>query len=149
METNIFVYDLEKIQTKLKKEIDEHRFEHTIGVMYTAASMAMAHGYDLHKAQVAGLLHDCAKCIPNDKKLKLCRKNNIQMSDVEQSNPILLHGKLGAFVAQKKYDVKDKEILSAITFHTTGKPEMSVLDKIIFIADYIEPLQTEKSGENS
>jgi len=141
METNIFVYDIEKIQDKLKKDIDKGRYEHTIGVMYTAASMAMAHGYDIHKAQVAGLLHDCAKCIPNDKKLKLCKKNCIQMSEVEQENPVLLHGKLGAYVADKKYDVSDPEILSAITYHTTGKPNMSMLDKIIFIADYIEPLR--------
>ena len=66
-------YNLIKMQKKLKKYIDEARYQHTLGVMYTAAALAMCYGADLEQAQVAGLLHDCAKCIPNDKKLKLCK----------------------------------------------------------------------------
>ncbi len=138
METKT-LYDLEKMQIKLKKHVDDARFTHTMGVMYTSASLAMAHGYDIHKAQVAGLLHDCAKCIPNDKKLRLCKKNNIEVSTVEYENPILLHAKLGAFIAETKYDVTDEEILRSIVFHTTGRAGMSTLEKIVFIADYIEP----------
>lgn len=132
-------YDLDKMQSKLKKYVDEARFEHTLGVMYTGAALAMAHDCDMQKAQVAGLLHDCAKCIPNDKKLKMCKKHHIDVSDVELENPILLHAKLGAYVAEKKYDIQDQEILSSITYHTTGHPNMTTLDKIVFIADYIEP----------
>lgn len=138
MEVNV-VYDLEKMQTKLEKYVDKNRYTHTMGVMYTAAAMAMATGSDIHKAQVAGLLHDCAKCIPNDKKLKLCKKNHIPVTDIERENPILLHAKLGAYIANKKYDVTDADILSSITYHTTGRPEMSLLEKIVFVADYIEP----------
>lgn len=132
-------YDLQKIQTRLKKHIDEDRFIHTLGVMYTSASMAMAHGCSMDDAQVAGLLHDCAKCIPNDKKLKICKKNQIEISSVEYENPILLHAKLGAFIAETKYDISDSNILQAIKYHTTGRAGMSVLEKIVFIADYIEP----------
>ena len=91
------------------------------------------------KAQVAGLLHDCAKCIPAKKKLKLCERENIFMSPYEKKNPFMLHAKLGAYLAREKYDVEDEEILSAIVWHTTGRPHMSLLEKIIFIADYIEP----------
>lgn len=133
------IYDLEKMKTKLKKYVDENRYIHTMGVMYTCAALAMVYDYDIQKAQVAGLLHDCAKCIPNDKKIKLCMKNHIPVSDVELANPILLHAKLGAYVAKKKYDISDEEILLAITYHTTGHVAMSTLEKIVFIADYIEP----------
>ena len=126
-------------QKKLKKELDPERYAHTIGVAYTAAALAMRYETNVQQAQVAGLLHDCAKCIPNNKKIALCQKYNIQMTEIEIENPFLLHAKLGAFLAMDKYGITDKEITSAILNHTTGKPNMSLLDKIIFVADYIEP----------
>lgn len=135
-------YDFIKIQKKLAKYLDEERFLHTLGVMYTCASLAMVHGYDLNDAQAAGLLHDCAKCIPNKKKLKMCSQHNISISAFEESHPFLLHAKLGAYIANKKYGIEDEQILSAITYHTTGKPQMSKLEKIVYIADYIEPMRT-------
>ena len=135
-------YNLIKMQKKLKKYVDESRYVHTLGVMYTAAALAMRYDVDLEKAQVAGLLHDCAKCIPNDKKLKLCRQNDIPVSAVEEKSPFLLHAVLGAYIAREKYDVKDQEILDAIACHTTGKPDMTLLEKIIFISDYIEPMRS-------
>lgn len=131
--------EIHEIRKKLKKELDKDRYEHTKSVMYTAACLAMANEYDMEKAMLAGLLHDCAKCIPNDEKIDLCEKNHIMISKSEYENPTLLHAKLGAFFAEKKYDVNDPEILHAIKVHTTGVPDMSLLDKIIFVADYIEP----------
>ena len=128
-----------EIKKKLKKSQDKERYEHTKGVMYTAGCLAMAHGYYLEKAMLAGLLHDCAKCIPNDEKLALCKEHNILVTPVEAENPFLLHAKLGAFLAESEYNVADEEILHAIYVHTTGEPGMNTLDKIIFIADYIEP----------
>ncbi len=133
---------LMKMKKTLAKYLDANRFEHTEGVMYTAAALAMRYGEDLEKAQVAGLLHDCAKCIPDAKKIKICLKNKITMTDAEQKSPFLLHAKVGAYIARQKYGVEDPEILSAIACHTTGKPAMSQLDKIIFIADYIEPMRS-------
>ena len=132
-------YNLEKIQKKLKKYLDNERIEHTIGVRYTCAALAMCYGCDLERAQVAGLLHDSAKCIPNDQKLKLCKKHGISVTPAEKKSPFLLHAKLGAWIAREKYQVEDEEILSAICWHTTGKPKMTVLEKIVYIADYIEP----------
>ena len=132
-------YDFIKMQKKLAKYLDENRYEHTLGVMFTCASLAMVHGYDLKDAQAAGLLHDSAKCIPNKKKLKICAEHHIPVTDFEREHPFLLHAKLGAYIAKNKYNVSDKEILSAITYHTTGKPEMTKLEKIVYIADYIEP----------
>lgn len=134
-------YDFLKMEKKLAKYLDEERFAHTIGVMYTCASLAMAHGYDLEDAQVAGLLHDSAKCIPNKKKLKMCANHKIPVTSFEKDHPFLLHAKLGAYIAKEKYDIGEEEILSAITYHTTGRPAMSTLEKIVYIADYIEPMR--------
>ena len=136
-------YDFIKMQKKLAKYLDEDRYEHTLGVMFTCAALAMVHDCDLITAQTAGLLHDCAKCIPNKKKLKMCSQHHIPVSEFEQEHPFLLHAKLGAYVAKAKYDVTDENILSAITWHTTGKPDMTLLEKIVYIADYIEPMRKE------
>ena len=132
-------YNLDLLKKQMKEELQADRFEHTIGVMYTAEALAMRYGADMSKAAVAGLLHDCAKCIPNAQKLKMCKKHHIEISELEEKNPSLLHAKLGAYMAEKVYGVSDPEILSAIRWHTTGKPDMSLLDMIIYMADYIEP----------
>ncbi len=132
---NGFTIDIRK---KLKKKLDEHRYEHTLGVAYTAACLAMRYGADIQKAELAGLLHDCAKLPDIDMILK-CRKHHIPITAIERKNPSLLHAKLGAYYAKSKYGVTDEEIISAIACHTTGKPGMSVLEEILFIADYIEP----------
>ncbi|MDD3220594.1 MAG: bis(5'-nucleosyl)-tetraphosphatase (symmetrical) YqeK [Lachnospiraceae bacterium] len=133
-------YNFKKIERKLSKYLDEDRYQHTLGVMMTSACLAMAHGFeDIAKAQLAGLLHDCAKCIPNDKKLKICKKQNISVSAIEEENPFLLHAKLGVYIAKAKYDVADADVLEAIRYHTTGRAGMSDLEKIVYIADYIEP----------
>ncbi len=137
--------EFHEVRKKLKKAMDKERYEHTKGVMYTAGCLAMAHCYSVEKAMLAGLLHDCAKCIPNDEKIALCEKNHILIRSVEYENPYLLHAKLGAFLAEKKYGVSDPAILHAIKVHTTGEPDMSLLDKIIYIADYIEPCRNKAS----
>ena len=131
--------NLKKIRKAMEKSLDSKRFDHTLGVEYTAAALAMRYNEDITKAQTAGLLHDCAKCMPNAKKLKMAEKHRLEISDLERKNPFMLHAKLGAFLAKKKYDVEDEEILDAIRWHTTGRPEMTLLDKIVYVADYIEP----------
>lgn len=139
-------YDFRKMEKKLSKYLDEERMAHTMGVMYTCAALAMVHGYDLEDAQAAGLLHDCAKCIPNKKKVKLCRQHKIPVTEFEESHPFLLHAKLGAYIARVKYGIEDREILSAITYHTTGCESMSTLERIVYIADYIEPMRDKAPG---
>ncbi|MBR1599038.1 MAG: bis(5'-nucleosyl)-tetraphosphatase (symmetrical) YqeK [Lachnospiraceae bacterium] len=131
--------DRAQMKEKLKTKLSPKRFEHSIGVEYTAGTMAFIYGYDVNKALIAGLLHDCAKYVPGDKKITKCLKRGLSVSDYERKNPELLHAKLSAAYAKEKYGVADEDILSAITWHTTGKPGMSLLDKIIYIADYIEP----------
>ena len=128
-----------KLRKKVKDVMTKSRYEHTLGVEFTAASLAMRYEVDIEKAELSGLLHDCAKCIDSEDTLDECKKYNIELTDVEKRNPFLIHSKLGAVHAKKLYGVDDEDIISAIRFHTTGKPDMTMLEKIIFIADYIEP----------
>ena len=128
-----------KLQHKMEKKLDEYRYEHTLGVMYTAAALAMRHEVDLDEALLAGLLHDCAKCYPDEKKFELCEKYDVELTDVERQNTALIHAKLGAVLAREKYDVESDAVCRAIATHTTGAPAMDKLQKIVFIADYIEP----------
>ena len=131
--------DLSKIRKAMEKAQDSKRYEHTLGVAYTAAALAMHYGADINNTLIAGFLHDCAKQMSDDKKLHFCEKHNISVTDAELKNPSLLHAKVGSFIAMDTYSVDDVDIINAILNHTTGRPEMSELEKIIFIADYIEP----------
>lgn len=133
------VADIKKIRKSMEKHLDTKRFEHTLGVAYTAANLAMCYQVDINKAQTAGLLHDCAKCLSNQKKIMICEKHNIQISEIERQNPFLLHAKVGSYIAMKKYNIHDQDVINAILNHTTGRPDMSDLEKIIYVADYIEP----------
>ena len=94
---------IHKIRKKVKEYLDQDRYEHTLGVMYTSASLAMCYGEDVNDAMIAGLLHDCAKCIPPKKKIRLCKKYHIHITESEYANPSLLHAKLGAYIAAEKY----------------------------------------------
>lgn len=133
------IKNLKNIKKDLKSSLDKDRYQHTLGVSYTAMCLAMKYEVDLQKAEVAGLLHDCAKCIPDDKKLKKCIEHNISISETEKEQPYLLHAKVGAFIAMDKYGIQDMDIINAILKHTTGSCEMTMLEKIIYVADYIEP----------
>lgn len=128
-----------EMRERLENKLTKKRFEHSLGVEYVSGCLAMVHGADVNKALTAGLLHDCAKCLPADEKIARCKKHGLPISQVEFANPELLHAKLGAYYAREKYGVDDEDILSAIEFHTTGRPAMSLLEKIVFVADYIEP----------
>lgn len=131
--------DVKDLLPKLEKALKPGRYLHTLGVMNTAFSLAVKHNYPAYNAMLAGLLHDCAKCISDEERIDVCKSHNIEIRPVEKKFPHLLHGKAGAVFAKEKYKISDEEILHAITYHTTGCPNMSTLDKIIYIADYIEP----------
>jgi predicted HD superfamily hydrolase involved in NAD metabolism len=124
---------------ELESELAYGRFVHTLGVSGTASALAMCYGEELDKAELAGLLHDCAKCMNLSKMLKICEKAGVELSDLEKKSGSLLHSKAGAVLARDKYGVNDEDVLNAIRYHTTGRPGMSLLEKIVFVADYIEP----------
>ncbi|MCR5501639.1 MAG: bis(5'-nucleosyl)-tetraphosphatase (symmetrical) YqeK [Lachnospiraceae bacterium] len=128
-----------KIVEKIRSVQSEKRFEHTMGVSYIACALAMRYDEDPEKAYLAGLLHDSAKHLKDEKLLAIAEKYHLPVSESERREPYLLHGKVGALIAKKTFGIEDKDILNAITYHTTGRPGMSKLEKIIFIADYIEP----------
>ena len=129
----------QKLRKQLEKELKPDRFEHTLGVAYTSASLAFKYGADVEKALIAGFLHDCAKSMSHDEQIKVCEKNHIEITEVERKNHSLLHAKVGMFLAQKEYDIHDEDVLNAIRWHTTGRENMSLLEKIVYIADFIEP----------
>lgn len=126
-------------RTKLKSKLDPMRYEHSLSVSFTCLNLAMCHGYDMDKAELAGLMHDCAKRYPDEVILVKCMKHGILLTEAELSALPVIHAKYGAWLAENKYHITDKEILDAISCHTTGRPEMTTLDKILYIADYIEP----------
>ena len=127
------------IREKLKDKLDPMRYEHSISVSYTCMNLAMRYGYDMDKAELAGLLHDCAKRYTDQIIIQKCAKHKLELTEDERQAPAVLHAKYGAWMACNKFGISDPEILNAIACHTTGKPDMKWLDLILYIADYIEP----------
>lgn len=128
---------IDKIKEDLKNTLSERRYIHSLGVMEMAVELAKIYNVDEKKAELAGLLHDNAKEMTPEELLKYVDDNNIKISEVERINTKILHGKVGAEIAKKKYGVS-KEIQEAIEYHTTTNPNMTTLDKIVFVADKIE-----------
>lgn len=136
---------LTNIREQLQKELKPARFEHTLGVQYTAACLGMVYDVDLEQCELAGLLHDCAKNLSEQEMIDgLVRAGSPPSEETLMSSPVM-HAQYGAILAREKYGITDPEVLSAIRWHTTGKAAMSMLEKIIFIADFIEPLRN-KAG---
>ena len=132
--------EINEIVEKLKKNIKKSRFIHTNGVAYTAASLAMRYDPSLMEdALRAGLLHDCAKYMSSTQNIEFCKENGIVLTDFELNSPSIIHAKTGEYIAEHEYDEHDNAVLGAIRWHTTGKPDMTLLEKIVFVADYIEP----------
>ena len=127
------------LRKKLSSKLAPMRYEHSLSVSFTCMNLAMRYGSDLDKAELAGLMHDCGKRYSDDIILKKCIKHGIEVTEAELNALPVLHAKYGAWLAEHKYQITDREILDAIGCHTTGKPDMTVLDKILYIADYIEP----------
>lgn len=121
----------------LKANLDEERFEHSIGVAEKAVQLAEMFGLDKGKAQLAGLVHDCAKCLPKDELAKIINEN-MTVEECELINPKTFHAPAGAYVAKHALGIDDEEILSAIRWHTIGYRNMTDFEKVVFIADKIE-----------
>lgn len=124
------------------------RYEHTLSVSYTCIALAMRYGYDIGKAELAGLMHDCAKRFSDSELIARCAEDGVELTDAEIHAPAVIHAKYGAWMAEHRYGIQDQEILDAIRCHTTGKPDMTMLDKILYIADFIEPRRDKASNLN-
>lgn len=130
---------INEIKEYLKQNLKPSRYEHTLGVAETAKKLAVLNGIDKEKAEIAGLAHDVAKNLSKEEMLKIIKEHNIKLSLVEENNLNLWHSIIAPIVAEVRLDIHDEEILESLRWHTTGKEDMSVLVKIIYIADMIEP----------
>ena len=122
-----------------KRTLSQRRYEHTRNVEKLAVRLAERNGVSEEKAALAALLHDIAKELPKDRMLQLIAENDIIAKGAAKRLPPVWHGAAAAVLAKTEYGVEDEEILSAIRCHTTGKPHMSKLDKVLYLADYMEP----------
>lgn len=135
--------DYTKILEWLKNNLNEKRYIHTLGTADCAKELAKQFKLNQDKAYLAGLLHDCAKCFPNEKLLDIIHKH-LDVEECEMLNYKTLHAPVSAYIAETEFKITDKEILSAIRWHTLGKLDMTDFEKIVFIADKIEPNTRDK-----
>lgn len=136
-----FMLSTTEMKEKLQSALSVKRYIHTLSVAEEAERLSEVFGTnaDRQRANVAGLLHDCAKDYPTDLKLRLCKEYHVTTDEIILNETDLIHPFLGAEIAKREYLIEDEDILNAIRYHTTGRPNMSLLEKIIFIADFIEP----------
>ena len=132
-----------ELDAEMAQTLPRKRYLHSVAVAHLAAAYAVSLGHDPERALIAGILHDCAKAYSDEQLVADCDKYAISVTEVERRNGFLLHGKLGAFYARTKYFITDEEILSSISYHTTGRPGMTDLEKAVFLADYLEPFRTQ------
>lgn len=130
-------WDEAALSRKLKAALKAARFAHTKGVVKTADRLARKHGVDAGRARLAAWLHDCGKGLERDAMKPLLRKARLDVQEL--ALPALWHAPVGAYLARRDYGVRDAELLRAIRFHSTGAPGQTALQKLLFVADYIEP----------
>ncbi|MDF2685187.1 MAG: hypothetical protein K0S55_368 [Clostridia bacterium] len=131
--------EIERLKSMVESRLRDDRLTHSLGVMKSAEALAKRYGADTNKALIAGLLHDITKEYNYEQHMELIRKYSIFIDEGEKNTPKLLHAITAAAFAEYEAGITDKEILDAIRYHTTGRTDMSVLEKIIYVADFIEP----------
>ena len=129
----------EEMRALLEKSLKPSRYQHSLGVAETAVFLARRFGVDEEQAQVAGLLHDCAREFRNEDLIAEAEKRLIMVGNIERQMPLLLHAYVGSRLVTEKYGVSDHAVEQAIWRHTVGGAKMTKLDKIIWFADMIEP----------
>ncbi|MBR2044297.1 MAG: bis(5'-nucleosyl)-tetraphosphatase (symmetrical) YqeK [Clostridia bacterium] len=120
----------------IKNRLDDYRFEHSMAVADKAYELAEKFGADTEKAYVAGLLHDVQKNLSDDEQLQFLSSSAIMLTDVEKASPRVWHAISGAAYIQSELNINDSEIVNAVRYHTTGRAGMSLLEKVIYIADF-------------
>lgn len=130
--------EIVSIRQKLYKRLRRKRLDHTMMTVREAIRLAARYGEDTKKARLAAILHDCIK-LPNRELLEYCETNGLPISEEERANPYLIHARLGGCLAETEFGVTDPEVINAIKYHTLGRVGMSMLEKIIYVADKIEP----------
>ncbi len=139
--------DIDLIKLRLKEIMSKERFEHSVNVSRIARELALKYDCNVTKAEIAGLLHDCAKDLDYKTLEKMVFEYNIKTDEIIQKIPKLLHPLVGAAIAEKEFNIQDPAILKAIKAHSTGAAQMSLLDKITYLSDKIEPLRNNEGVE--
>lgn len=129
--------EYKEIENDVKSVLSEYRFTHSLGVVKKAVELAKIYGVQEETAKKVGIAHDIAKEMTDEEMLEYVKNNNIEIDEIETVNPSLLHGKIGADIATKKYGFTE-DMVNAIKWHTTGRKNMSMLEKIIYVADKTE-----------
>ncbi|MBW4577734.1 MAG: bis(5'-nucleosyl)-tetraphosphatase (symmetrical) YqeK [Aphanothece sp. CMT-3BRIN-NPC111] len=129
----------EQVLAWLADNVPASRLQHILGVEQMASNLALHYHLDVEKAAQAGLMHDLAKYFKPKKLLQMAQAEGLELDLVDEANPHLLHADVSAIVARDQFGVKDEEVLQAIANHTLGRPGMSLLSCIIYIADTLEP----------
>jgi predicted HD superfamily hydrolase involved in NAD metabolism len=122
----------------VKEQLTDHRYQHTLGVVETAITLAKKYGADEKKAETAAIFHDYAKFRPKDEMRQIILNQNFPQ-DLLHYHAELWHAPAGAYLVEREAGIKNKEVLDAIRYHTSGRPGMTLLEKVIYLADYIEP----------
>ena len=128
-----------RIEAYLSDNLSPARLKHILGVRETAVALAKPLGIDTAQAELAALLHDCAKERPDDELVALAKCHGVEADEHEQHTPSLLHGKVAPFVAAEQFAINDSIVFDAIRCHSTGAVEMGPLDQLLFVADFCEP----------
>lgn len=123
----------------LGRHLGEELYRHSVGVAETAAALSLRYGADRQKACLAGLLHDYARGYTREQMLEKARSANLILDPLTLSETRLLHAPVGAALLRMELGIDDPEIISAVTYHTTGRRKMSLLEKVVYLADFIEP----------
>ncbi len=127
----------EKFKAVLKERLSERRYIHSLNVADSARELAKIYGADEEKAYTVGLVHDCCKDTPAGLQLSYMLENKVPLTDIEANTPKLYHAICGAVFCENEFAVTDKDMLNSVRYHTTGREGMSLLEKIVFIADFI------------
>lgn len=134
--------DLDSIKEYLKNNISHKRYVHSLNVSATAVKLAELYNCDAVKTEIAGLVHDCVRESGIEIMFNYLAKENIAADDLTLSVKELLHGPAAIHLCRKVFGIEDEEILNAVRYHTTGKENMSLLEKIIYLSDFIEPARS-------
>lgn len=133
--------EYEKLYNEVKKELSEKRFKHSESVVKRAIEYAQIYNIDISTVKLVAIAHDIAKELTSEEINKYVKKYNIELDNIEKINPNLIHAKIGAYICKNEYKFTD-EMVNAIKYHTTGRANMSTLEKIIYLADATEENKT-------
>lgn len=130
--------NLEDIRIKLNEMLPEGRFNHSLNVANCAVKLSEIYNCDKEKAYLAGIVHDCAKYLEPNEVEDYVNKYEIYLDELEEDNLALSHSVIGSYIATYEFGIKDEDIVNSVKYHTTGRENMTLLEKIIYIADLIE-----------